>query len=78
MGLRGELVRDGDAVWTGRLRRTLDPDLGYHYGAAVPVVESGDRLELSVGVQPQTARHEGYETAFGGLMGGMPDVEITA
>jgi hypothetical protein len=76
MALSGTLVRDGETVYDGSLDRTLDPELGYHYGTVVDGVESGDRLTLSVDVQPQTARHEGYETAFGGLMGGMPDVSI--
>jgi hypothetical protein len=78
MGLSGSLTRDGRTVYEGRFARTLDPELGYHYGAVVDGVESDDELTLSVDVQPQTARHEGYETAFGGLMGGMPDVSITA
>jgi hypothetical protein len=76
MGLSGTLTRDGEAVFEGSLRRTLDPDLHYHYGAVVPGVESGDELTLSVGTQPQTARHEGYETAFGGLKGGMSRATI--
>lgn len=76
MGLSGTLTRDGETVYDGAFDRTLDPDIGYHYGAVVDGVESGDALTLSVGVQPQTARHEGYETAFGGLMGGMPDVTV--
>jgi hypothetical protein len=77
MGLSGTLTRDGETVYDGAFDRTLDPDIGYHYGAVVDGVESGDSLTLSVDVQPQTARHEGYETAFGGLMGGMPDVTIS-
>jgi hypothetical protein len=76
MSLAGTLTRDGETVFDGELVRTLDPDLGYHYGAVVDGVESDDELTLSVRVQPQTARHEGYETAFGGLKGGMPDVTI--
>jgi len=76
MGLSGSLTRDGETVYEGPFARTLDPDLGYHYGAVVDGVESGDDLTLSVDVQPQTARHEGYETAFGGLKGGMPDVTV--
>jgi hypothetical protein len=76
MGLAGTLARGSETVYDGGLSRTLDPELGYHYGALVDGVESGDELTLSVTVQPQTARHEGYETAFGGLMGGMPDVSI--
>jgi len=76
MGLSGRLERNGEAVYDGAFERTLDPDLGYHYGAVVDDVVSGDELTLSVTVQPQTARHEGYETAFGGLTGGMPDVTV--
>ena len=76
MGLSGRLTRDGETAFEGELTRTLDPELGYHYGDVVGDVQSGDTLALSVDVQPQTARHEGYETAFGGLLGGMPDVTI--
>lgn len=64
MGLDATLVRDGETVFDGALSRTLSPDLGYHYGAAVPSVESGDELTLSVATPPQVARHQGYETAF--------------
>ena len=77
MGLEGTLSRGEETVYGGEFSRTLDPNLNYHYGAVVDSVESGDELTLRVTVQPQTARHEGYETAFGGLMGGMPDVTIT-
>ncbi|WP_251330325.1 iron transporter [Haloplanus pelagicus] len=76
MGLSGRLERDGRTIYEGAFERTLDPELGYHYGAVVDGVASGDDLTLSVTVQPQTARHEGYETAFGGLMGDMPDVTV--
>jgi hypothetical protein len=76
MGLTGTLARDGETLFEGSLDRTLDPDLGYHYGAVVDEVAAGDELGVAVDVQPQTARHEGYETAFGGLKGGMPDVTI--
>lgn len=48
----------------GALKRTLDPDLGYHYGAPVDSVRAGDELTLSTATVPQAARHEGYETAF--------------
>ncbi|WP_049906722.1 DUF7350 domain-containing protein [Halorubrum tebenquichense] len=78
MGLEGTLSRGGETVYEGEFVRTLDPDLNYHYGAVVTGVEPGDKLLLQTTVQPQTARHEGYETAFGGLMGGMEDVTITA
>jgi len=47
-----------------RLRRTLDPALGYHYGTTVAGVASGDRVAVDVETPPQVARHEGYETAF--------------
>jgi hypothetical protein len=77
MGLSGTLTRGGEAVFDGRLARTLDPDLGYHYGAVVGGVEPGDELTLTPTTQPQTARHEGYETAFGGLMGGMDPVTLS-
>jgi hypothetical protein len=73
MGLAGRLVRDDEVVFEGPLPATLDPDLNYHYGAAVPSVESGDTLGLRVEVPPQVARHEGYETAFID----MPPVEVT-
>ncbi|MWG35858.1 iron transporter [Halomarina oriensis] len=78
MGLTATVERGSERVFDGELVRTFDPDLGYHYGAAMDGVESGDDVTLSVTTQPQTARHEGYETAFGGLMGGMPDVTFTA
>jgi hypothetical protein len=73
MALAGTLARDGETVFEGSLPATLDPDLNYHYGAAVPSVESGDTLSLRVEVPPQVARHEGYETAFLD----MPPVEVT-
>jgi hypothetical protein len=64
MGLAGRLERGGETVFEGELVRTLDPEAAYHYGAAVPSVESGDALTLSMTTPPQVARHEGYETAF--------------
>ena len=64
MALEGTLSRGGETVFDGALTRTLDPDLNYHYGAAVGNVEAGDDLELRVTTPPQVARHEGYETAF--------------
>jgi hypothetical protein len=48
--------------FAGELVRTLDPELGYHYGAAVDAI--GDAIEIEPTLPPQTARHEGYETAF--------------
>ncbi|MCG1002831.1 MULTISPECIES: hypothetical protein [Halobacterium] len=64
MALDATLVRDGETVYEGTLSRTLSPDLGLHLSAAVPSVESGDELTLSVRQPPQVGRHEGYETAF--------------
>jgi hypothetical protein len=64
MALDGTVTRDGETVFDGRLARTIHPDLGYHYGAPVGTVASGDELTLSVETIPQVARHEGYETAF--------------
>ncbi len=46
------------------LTRTLDPELGYHYGLPVDGVESAGTLTLSVTTPPQVSRHQGYETAF--------------
>ncbi|WP_424017439.1 DUF7350 domain-containing protein [Halorientalis pallida] len=51
-------------AFDGDLVRTLDPDLGYHYGAATPALDDADRLRLTVAMPPQIARHEGYERAF--------------
>ncbi|WP_459194633.1 iron transporter [Halosimplex sp. J119] len=65
MGLSATISRDGETVFEGELRRTLDPELGYHYGAAVPEApRSGDEITVSVDTPPQLARHEGYERAF--------------
>ena len=73
MALLGTLTRDDETTFEGALERTLDPALGYHYGAVIGSVESGDGLTLSVGTPPQVARHKGYETAFLD----MPDAELT-
>lgn len=64
MSLSGTLTRGRETAFEGALRSTIDPNLHYHYGAAVPGVESGDELTVAVDSPPQTARHEGYETAF--------------
>ncbi|NHN61378.1 MULTISPECIES: iron transporter [Halorussus] len=64
MSLSATLKRGGSTVYDDILRPALDPDLGYHYGAAVDGVQSGDSLTVTVGAPPQVARHEGYETAF--------------
>ncbi|WP_135854213.1 iron transporter [Halorussus salinus] len=64
MSLSAKLTRNGNAVFDDILRSALDPELGYHYGAAVESVESGDSLTVTVDAPPQVSRHEGYETAF--------------
>lgn len=64
MSLSATLQREGRTVYDGILQSTIDPELGYHYGAAVTGVDSGDELTITVEAPPQTARHEGYETAF--------------
>jgi hypothetical protein len=73
MSLSATVTSDGSETYAGELTRTLDPDLGYHYGAPIPALETGDEVALSVGVPPQVSRHEGYERAFLG----MPDVTVT-
>lgn len=67
MSVSATLKRDGETLHDGVLRSAIDPDVDYHYGAAVPSVESGDELTISVDAPPQTARHEGYEMAFFGM-----------
>jgi len=64
MALDATLTRDGSTVFEDPLTPTLDPDLHYHYGAAVDELVGGEVLELDVTAPPQVARHEGYETAF--------------
>jgi hypothetical protein len=73
MALDATLTRDGSTVFDGSTERTLDPDLGYHYGAAVEDVAPGDELTLSTQTIPPVARHEGYETA----LRRMGDVSVT-
>jgi hypothetical protein len=61
MTLSGSLSGSGDPF---ALEPTLDPELGYHYGAAVSEVVDGRTLSITVDTPPQLTRHEGYETAF--------------
>jgi hypothetical protein len=63
-GLEATVERDGEAVFEGPLRRTLDPDLNYHYGAAVDSLEAGDEVTVRPVTPPQVSRHRGYERAF--------------
>jgi len=53
----------GDTAFDGPLTATLDPDLGYHYGASL-AADDWSTVEVQFGAPPQIARHEGYETAF--------------
>jgi hypothetical protein len=64
MALSGTQQRGSETRFEGELVRTLDPDLGYHYGTVLDGVRSGDEFALAVDTPPQVARHEGYETAF--------------
>jgi hypothetical protein len=52
---------------THRLVPTLDPDIGYHYAAAVPSLGDDGSLTVRQAAPCQLARHEGYETAFVGV-----------
>ena len=63
MGLRLRIERDGEVDAEEILTRTMDPELGYHYGASLPT-RPGDTLRVETLTPPQTARHEGFETAF--------------
>jgi len=63
MGLRLRIERDGDVDAEEILTRTMDPELGYHYGASLST-RPGDTLRVETLTPPQTARHEGFETAF--------------
>jgi len=74
MALSATVTRDGETVFEGPLARTLDPELDYHYGASVPPLQSGDEVTVSIDTPTQTARHEGYETAF--LRTGRATVEV--
>ncbi|WP_276302383.1 iron transporter [Halorussus lipolyticus] len=73
MSLSAKLVRDGETVFDDILRSALGSEFGYHYGAAVDGIESGDELSVVVDAPPQVARHEGYETAFIE----MPEMQMT-
>ena len=64
MALSARVNRGGKTVFEGPLKRTLAPELNYHYGAAIDGLQSSDVLTISVETPPQAARHEGYEEAF--------------
>lgn len=54
------------------LVEALDHHAGHHYHAALPDLEPGSELTITVETPPQTARHQGYETAFVD----MPSIEV--
>lgn len=62
MGLRLRRRRAGTLLDEPILTRTMDPELGYHYGVSVDA--PSDELTFVTLTPPQAARHEGYETAF--------------
>jgi len=64
MALSATLSRGSETVYDDALASTVHHDLGYHYGAVVDGVETGDEVTITVDAPPQVARHEGYETAF--------------
>jgi hypothetical protein len=64
MTLSAAIERDGETVQTVDMRPAIGPTAGYHYAAPVESVSAGDELSITVESGPQTARHEGYETAF--------------
>jgi len=64
MGLEATVTRGGETVFDDRLAPTIDPEAGYHYGAAVDGLESGDEVAVYATAPAQVARHEGYERAF--------------
>lgn len=64
MSVSATLTRNGKTVFDGPLGGAVDPQMSYHYGTALDSLESGDELTISVQTPPQTAYHDGYETAF--------------
>ena len=62
MGLSIEI--GGKSGIDRELTRTIDPELGYHYGTTLPAGQAGGERSITVETPPQVARHEGYETAF--------------
>ncbi|MFC6952932.1 DUF7350 domain-containing protein [Halorubellus litoreus] len=64
MGLRATVEREDGSTTERILDRTLDPALGYHYGASVDGLAAATAVRIETLTPPQVARHEGYETAF--------------
>ena len=72
MSLSVTLTRKGKTVFTGPLQDEVSPGLKYHYGTGISSIKPGDILTISTQTPPQTARHDGYETAFVD----MPDAQV--
>ncbi|QLG47668.1 iron transporter [Natrinema halophilum] len=64
MTLRATVDRTGTSILDRTLEPTLDDEFGFHYGRSVAAVQPGDSVTIIVESPPQTARHQGYETAF--------------
>ena len=81
-GCLGQLGFETQSAWRDPPLVEDRPDAVYYpaiiegmgmYGTTVADVQTGDELTITVDSPPQTARHEGYETAFVD----MPDVQVT-
>lgn len=64
MSLSGTARRAGKTVFEGQLRASIDPELGYYYGAPIDKITGDETLSVRVDTPSQVSRHEGYETAF--------------
>jgi hypothetical protein len=69
MGIEATVAGAGDGE-SRQLSRQLDPELGYHYGVAIPdtaaqALTAGEAdLRVTPSLPPQVTRHAGYQTAF--------------
>ena len=72
MALSVDHSREGEDLVEEDLAQTIDSEIGFHYGLKLDDVAVGDELSIAVETPPQTARHQGYETAFVE----MPDVDL--
>lgn len=64
MSISVTIKRNGREIVTAPLRSAVGPVLKHHYGTAVGSLKAGDVLTITPQTPPQTARHDGYETAF--------------
>ncbi|WP_129116592.1 DUF7350 domain-containing protein [Halegenticoccus tardaugens] len=64
MSLSATVRRGGKTTFDEALTKAIDPELGYHYGAAMDSLRPDDEVTIAVDAPPQVSRHEGYETAF--------------